>query len=366
MSEHKSSMRRCCLAVTFGCLAGLGTSARGGNGPDFSIEPPPSAVVWSGDWLVRGDAVRSVVGGDYLNRVWTRLRYGPTWQINDQWTLAGAIRVDESTVGNNEVIQNNDNERSRDLTLDSLSLAYAPDQNNRLVIGKGEFPLVLSRMLWDRDLRPAGISYAYRIDYGEQNTLRVTGGGFLGEQMFGDQSRIVAVQFDLNLHQTSLISPEIILSDLRFSRLDALAAAGLSRGNSIANGRLAYQFELTDAQFILHFNTRAPVRLLLDADRNVKASRWDKAGRVELAVGNSFRARGQEAGIAYERIQRDAVLGAFNDDDWWFHAGTRGVMLWYAYGATDRVRLRAAFFRERPDWDTYSTRRLLLDLQWTL
>lgn len=333
---------------------------------DLSIEPPPSQVAWSGDWLLRGDVVRSSPGGDHVTRLWTRLRYGPTWQINDRWTLGGALRVDESTVGNDEVVDNNDNERSRDLTLDTLFATYTPTQNDRLLLGKTVFPFTLSRMLWDPDLRPAGISFAHSMDFGEQNTFRIIGGGFRGEQMFGDQSRIVGLQLGLNLRQTSILSPEFILTDLRFTDLDALAAAGLDRGNTIANGQFAYRFELVDAQFMLHINTAVPMRLLLDADRNVKAANWGKAGRIEFAVGNSFRARGQEAGVAYERMQSDAVVGAFNDDDWWFHAGTRGVMLWYAYGISDRVRFRAAFFRERPDWDDYSTRRLLLDLQWAL
>ncbi|HET7650736.1 MAG TPA: hypothetical protein VFL15_08580 [Gammaproteobacteria bacterium] len=365
MSERTFSLRACCIAAGLVCLLGLCIEAQAQD-LDLGIEPPPSPVAWSGDWLVRGDVVRSGWGGDHLNRVWTRLRYGPTWQVNDRWILGGALRVDESTVGNDEVIQNNDNERSRDLTLDSLFLSYAPVPDDRLLVGKAAFPLELSRMLWDRDLRPAGVSYSHNMAFGIDNNFRIVGGGFLGEQMFGDQSRIVALQLALNLHQTSTVSPEFIVSDLRYSNLDALAAAGLDRGNTLLNGNFEYGFELVDVQFVLHMNTTLPMRLLFDADRNVKAGNWDQAGRIEFAVGDIFRAHGQQAGIAYERIQRDAVLGAFNDDDWWFHAGSRGVMLWYAYGVTDQARLRLAYFREREDWSSYSTRRWLLDLQWSL
>jgi Putative porin len=361
----KKGLRYTALATACGLWL-LGIGATRADDLDLSVEPAVSPVAWSGDWLVRGDLVRSAPDGDHLNRVWTRLRYGPTWQIDDQWTLGGALRVDESSVGNDQTIQNNDNERSRDLALDSLFLSYAPTQNDKLLFGKTAFPFVLSRMLWDPDLRPAGISYLHSIPFGDDSTFRITGGGFRGEQMFGDQTRIVALQFGLTLHQTSILSPEFILTGLRFTNIDALAAAGLDRGNKLVNGQFADPFELVDAQFILHINSSIPMRLLLDADRNVKASNWNNAGRAEFAVGNSFRAHGQEAGIAYERIQSEAVLGAFNDDDWWFHAGSRGVMLWYGYGVTDQVRLRLAYFRERPDWDNYSTRRWLLDLQWSL
>lgn len=354
-------------AIAAGCgLWLLGICIAQADDLDLSVEPAVNPIAWSGDWLVRGDVVRSAPGGDHLTRLWTRLRYGPTWQIDDQWTLGGALRVDESTVGNDEILQNNDNERSRDLALDSLFLSYAPTQNDKLLFGKTVFPFVLSRMLWDPDLRPAGISYMHEISFGDEDMFRITGGGFRGEQMFGDQSRIVALQLGLTLHQTSLVSPEFILTGLRFSNLDELVAAGLDRDNETVNGHFADDYALLDAQFILHINTVLPMRLLVDVDRNVKTSDLDKAGRLEFAVGNSFRARGQEVGIAMQRMQREAVLGAFNDDDWWFHAGTRGTMLWWAYGITDQVRFRAAFFRERPDWDSYSTRRLLLDLQWTL
>ncbi|MGH8369902.1 MAG: putative porin [Gammaproteobacteria bacterium] len=356
-------------AVAMGCMMSLfiidGVCA---DDLDLDVQAPVSQVAWSGDWLVRGDVVRSSLYGDHVTRLWTRVRYGPTWQIDDRWTLGGALRVDESTVGNDEVIDNNDNERSRDLALDSLFVSYAPTPTDRLLVGKTAFPFVLSRMLWDPDLRPAGISYMHEMQFGADDTFRITGGGFRGEQMFGDQSRIVALQFGLTLHQTSLVSPEFVLTELRFSDLDALAAAGLDRDNDAYSGHFADRFELIDAQFMLHINTALPMRLLVDVDRNVKAGSWNKAGRFEFAVGNSFRAQGQEAGIAVERIQRESVLGAFNDDDWWFHAAMRGTMLWWAYGVSDRVRFRAAFFHEQPDWNSYSyaTRRLLLDLQWQL
>ncbi|HET7922044.1 MAG TPA: hypothetical protein VFM15_04750 [Gammaproteobacteria bacterium] len=344
----------------------MATSVQAQDALDLDLEAaPPSTLAWSGDVLAREDVFRSVTGGPEVTRTWARLRYGPTWQINDQWLLAGAIRVNESTVGNDRVVPNHDNERSRDLALDTLALTYTPTPDTRVQLGKSAFPFELSRMLWDPDLRPAGVFGSQRFDFGTDNTFQITGGGFRGEQMFGDQSRITALQLGLNLHQTATVSPEFLLTELHYTRTDALAAAGLARGNPVAGGRYTNTYRILDAQFVLHVNTAIPLRVLVDGARNLDApDNLDQAGRMEFVVGNSNRASGMEAGLAIERIQRAAVLAAFNDDDWWFHAAMHGSMLWWGYGVTDRVRLRAGFFYEQPDGASSHTRRLMLDLQW--
>ena len=66
----------------------------------------------------------------------------------------------------------------------------------------------------------------------------------------------------------------------------------------------------------------------------------------------------------FERIQQDAVMGAFNEDDWWFPTRMRGSRVWLAYGVTDDVRLRLSWFRERRDDLTARVDRLFLDMPW--
>jgi hypothetical protein len=357
-----SSSAWCCVVLSAALLAAVpGAHA---EDLDLAAEPPASSVAWSGDLLLREDLFRTPRGPDSESRTLVRLRFGPTWQIDDQWTLAAALRVNEGTKGNDYVVEYNDNERARDLTLDKLFLAYAPTTDDEFVAGKTALPLKLSLLLWDPVLRPAGLSYAHTSGFGEHASLRLVGGVFRGEFMFGDQSRIAAVQADLRLQQDAEVQPELVLSYLHFTDLDALLAAGEDRGNPFVGSHFIDRYDILDGQFILHVAGDTPMRLLLDLVHNAGAATDNRAARLEFALGDSFRTGGQEVGVATQRIQQSAVLGAFNSEDWWFHAGAHGDHLWYAYGVSDSLRLRAGFFWEQPDGVNFHTRRLLVDMQW--
>jgi hypothetical protein len=347
---------------------------------DLGAEPAPSAVAWSGDFLLRQDIERSWSGGDNESRLLARLRYGLNWQIDPQWVFGAALRIDESSIGNEHLVDYNDNQRPRDLALDTFYLQYSPAEGQALEAGKDVFPLKLSRMLWDPDLRPAGLSYSMKRQLSDDTSLRFVAGAFLGQHLSGDQSRISAAQLGLRFREQDMVQPEFILSYLRFTHLSPLLDAGEDRGNPFEGDLIMKpnggflpdfnffdQFELADLQFVLHVGTPTPFRLLLDMDKNLGAVRGnDRAGRIEMALGDSFTAGGSEVGLAAERMQHSAVQGAFNDDDWWFHAGSHGSMLWYAYGWSDRVRLRLAWFHEQPDTSRFHWDRWLLDLGWQL
>lgn len=338
------------------------------DGLDLDSEPAQAAVAWSGDLLLRQDWLRSWRPlGDNESRLLVRLRYGPTWQIDEHWTLGAALRLEESTIGDEHLVDYNDNQRPRDLAMDTLYLEYAPEEGDRLLMGQDELPLSLSRILWDADLRPAGVSYTYSSHPLADSTLRLVGGGFYARYLFGIESRITALQADWRFREDHAAQPEFILSYLHFTDLDPLIAVGEDRGNPFAGGHFIDQYELADLQFALHVAGNTPFRMLLDLGKNLGAVvDNDRASRLELALGDSSRAGASEEGAAFERMQRSAVLGAFNDDDWWFHAGSHGVMLWYAYGWSDRLRLRAAYFHEQPDYSWHHWDRLLLDLSWRL
>lgn len=350
---------------------------------DLSAEAAPSAVSWSGDLLLRQDWVRSWrPDGDNESRLLARLRYGPTWQIDDQWTLGAALKVNESSIGNEYLVDYNDNQRPRDLALDTLYMSYAPTEYQLLEAGKDALPLNLSRMVWDPNLRPAGFTYAAKEPFGD-DSVRLVAGAYLAQYLSGDQSRIGALQADLRFDDPGAVHPEFVLSYLHFTHLDDLVLTGEDRGNPTLLGpgpctgtgclsvaipdRFADQYELADLQFALHVDGDVPFRMLLDADKNLGAvAGHDRGARAEFALGDGNHAGGNELGLAVERMQQSAVLGAFNSDEWWFHAGSHGVMLWYAYGWSDRVRLQASWFHEQPDGSWHHWNRVLLDLAWQL
>ncbi|MFI4921369.1 MAG: hypothetical protein ACHQAZ_06985, partial [Gammaproteobacteria bacterium] len=284
------------MLVAFTALLGL-SPRLWADDLDLNPDSTPSTLTRSGDLLLRQDWLRSWSGGDNETRLLLRLRYGPTWQIDDQWTLAAALRINESTIGNEYMVGFNDNQRPRDLALDTLYMTYAPAEGQLTEAGKDVFPLNLSRMLWDPDLRPAGVSYSYKQPIGDAS-LRLVAGAFLGQHVSGDQSRIGALQADLRLDEPGAVHPEFILSYLHYTDLDGLLIAGEDRGNPFVGTEPTYyptppvavdttglafidKFELADLQFVLHVDGDVPFRMLLDADKNLGAVDGnDRAGRM--------------------------------------------------------------------------------------
>src|SRR5262249_39739602 len=148
-----------------------------------------------------------------------------------------------------------------------------------------------------------------------------------------------------------------------FGDLGELTREGLARTNSIAGGNLVNDYRLGDLQFIGHVETAGwPVEGRLDVVNNFGADDANQGARGSIAIGDSTKPRGWEFGLAAQRIQRDAVMAAFNSDNWWFHSAVRGQMLWAAYGLDATWILKLSGFHERRDGLTEYTDRVTLEL----
>ncbi len=77
-----------------------------------------------------------------------------------------------------------------------------------------------------------------------------------------------------------------------------------------------------------------PIDARIDVVSNLGADDANDGARASLIVGDRTKPHGWEFGAAAQRIQRDAVMAAFNSDDWWFHSAVRGQL------AVDRLRDR--------------------------
>jgi hypothetical protein len=127
---------------------------------------------------------------------------------------------------------------------------------------------------------------------------------------------------------------------------------------------LVSDYRLLDVQVGLrHPVGDLPLEWRLDVVRNTGADDLDDGVRGSVVLGSADVAHGWEFGFSYQRIQRDAVMAAFNEDDWWFHSFARGAMPWVAYGFDDTWSIRLAGFLERRDDQLETVDRLLLDLR---
>lgn len=356
------------LLIIIFCLLFLPLSALAQYEFDEEINEQSGEFELFGAIQLRADMVRDLprpVEKDF-ERATSRGIIGIVWSPTEIIELGAAAKVNLSSQSNTESRFNLDNERADDLSMDELYLKLLVGDDTELLLGQSHFPLDLSPMLWDEDLRPQGISLRHEIEFGSFNRFELIGGIFLGNHEYGDESRISAIQAALRLGEGTAIAYDVIFSYLDFENLDELAQNGLARTNlRQANGNLLNDFDIVDLQLGVSFNHLAmPVRVRLDLVKNLEADDYDFGARADLIFGDSFEAGGIEFGVAAERIQREAVVAAFNDDDWWFPTWLRGYSLWFAYGFNDAVRLKLSGFTERRDDQPDYNKRVLLDLQW--
>jgi len=346
-------------------LLGLGGPA-GATDPILDGELDTPTRHWSafGDLLLRAEQTTDIPArSDDLERLRSRLRFGTHGGFGD-FELGAALEAALGSDSNRNNRRNLDNERSDDVNLDQFYLGYRIGEDSQLRFGKAPLPLALTPMLWDADLRPVGVSVAHSLVIGSWQRLSAVAGYFAGDHRYGDDSRLQAAQLGWHWHEGGTLALDAALAWIDFSDLGDLVIAGLARTNRRGGERFLHRFELLDAQ--LGVNARIhdwPLQARVDWVRNTAAPDQDQGVRISFGVGDSRRAGGFELAGAYQRIERDAVLAAFNDDDWWFHSFARGSTASLGYGLDAHWRLRLALFDERRDGVGERTRRILLELR---
>jgi hypothetical protein len=333
---------------------------------DLSVEPPASGWITQGDVLLRAERTESIPArADALERLRFRGRFGLRREfdrVEFGATLEGAAGSDR----NQDNRANNDNERSDSVNLDELYLRWRAGENTTLLAGKTVFPIALTPLIWDDDLRPIGLSASHSISVGDFNRLGLVGGYFAGDHLYDDESRIAALQLGWFWREGMDFSGDAQLAWLDFSDLQTLVDRGLGRTNRRVAGVLVSDYRLVDLQIGIQARVNEALwRARLDVVRNTGADDNADGARFSAIYGDSRQAGGLEVGVAVQRFQRDAVVAAFTSDDWWFHSFARGVMPWVAYGISDHWRLQLSGFRETRDGLADSTDRLLLDLRGT-
>ena len=355
------------LAALFACgLPGLAPAQESDADPILAgaSEPAARTISFGGDLWLGHDRVSGLPNGrDDLNRTRGRLRYGLTWLFAPSWEFVGSARLALGSDDNTDNRRNNDNERSNDFGVDQILVRWRASETASLQFGKAPLPLDLSPMLWDPDLRPGGIAFERSVALGDFDRLHLVAGYFAGLHLYGDDSRIGAAQLSWHWREGAALRAHAALSWLAFSNLDELARQGLGRTNAIVGGDYRSDYRLIDLQFGGHAELgNWPIDLHIDVVRNVGADFARDGGRISLSAGDHRQPGGLEFGLALHRIQREAVLAAFNSDDWWFHSNMRGQLAWIAYGIDRTWSLRLSGFRELRDGLSEHTHRIRLDV----
>ncbi|AVP97382.1 hypothetical protein C7S18_09325 [Ahniella affigens] len=363
--------------MVWGLVIGLLAGSAIAQDPLAGEDPDANSIQsadWWGDARLWYDHVTDLAGRDDVERARLRLRSGWRGTVNQfDWgiTFEGAVGSD----GNELNRINLDNERIDDLNLDEFYGRWNIAEGSSVQIGKAALPIELSPMLFDPDLRPLGVSVLHSQAFGDFNRWSIGAGYFAGDHLYGDESRLAAVQVGVHFREGMDWSWHGQLAYLDWSDIDVLAVQGLGRTNQRIQGGNVFRsdYRIVDLQLGARGQLFDwPFRFDLDLARNtgveaapgVDEGDLRDAARVSAVLGDRRGLNGVEVGVACQRIQRDAVLAAFSDDEWWFHSFSRGCLPWVGYGISDRLSTRLAFSQERRDDQPENVERLLLDLEY--
>ena len=329
---------------------------------ELDAQPVESAWRPAGDLALRAESTSGFDNRDDIERLRSRLRIGMAHD-NGEWQLRGLVKLGLGSDSNRDNLRNLDNEKSNGIGLDELSVGWRGESLS-WQLGKTALPLIASPLTWDRDLRPIGASASVDRPLGDFHRWRGTLGYFAPDHLYGDDSRLAGAQLSWFLNEGGLLGGELHLSYWRYDDLQSATASGLMRSNRIVNGRLQSDFELLNVQGVLRrFFDATPLELRLDLVDNLGADRDSRGARFSIVYGSSLTPGQWELATAFQRIGRDAVPAAFNEDDWWFHSAARGVMPWVAYGINETWSVQLSGFFERPDGRDERINRYLLDLR---
>src|SRR5688572_27059940 len=176
---------------------------------------------WYGDLQLRYDHLGSLnplSGTKRMERARGRLRFGYRG-THENLEYAIAMKLARGNHSNKETRSWLDNEKSNAEELDEAMLRWTFEDSTQLLLGKTALPLDLSPMLWDHDLRPAGVSVARSFPVGDLDRFSFTGGYFRPMHLYGDDSNLGAVQLGYHWREGAPLSGAVKLAYLDFGNL---------------------------------------------------------------------------------------------------------------------------------------------------
>jgi hypothetical protein len=315
------------------------------------FEPPPAKSKFTLRWeaLFRYDFIYQLRIRPDIKRGRFEVRPELAFEPTDRFKLAVRAVGNLGTDDNDQNRRNFDNYRSDGAMLDRFYLEARPGAWT-ILAGQFGMPLVSTEMLWDRDVQTPGAAISHQFAAGA-STLTLTAAGFYSPQREGDESKIFAGQAVWRGGDVGRFAVEAAAAYWDFD-LDDLKSHLVRQNSSepYAGGqRPESGFRVADLLVRLRFPAlRLPVTVSLDGIRNFEAEATKRdAFEGSVAVGSVGTPGTWRAFYMFQYVQRDAVVGAYNTDDWWFHSRYRGHRAGVAVTLLPQIYVQGAFLVQR-------------------
>lgn len=319
------------------------------------------------DALARYDAIDHLRVRPDIERGRFELRPELDLEFSDRFLLGVRAVGDLGTDSNEENARNFDNYRSRGSSIERYYLVAKP---GAWVLHAGSFgmPLVATEMLWDHDIQTAGLAAQWQVPAGS-STLTLAAAIFRGPQREGDRTRLAAGQLVWRAGDPGRLAIEAAVSYWHIDP-ERLKPAYIRQNYSVLRGGnrdYLSLYRILDGLLRLRFFAGSvPMTISLDALVNTgvreEAADDDTAFEGIVAAGRVGIPGDWRVFYTYQYVARDAVLGAYNTDDWWFHSWYQGHRAGVAFTVLPRLFVQGTVtFQRRLDLKS-TLNRVTVDL----
>lgn len=246
-----------------------------------------------------------------------------------------------------------DNFRRNKIVFSRAFGRYFPSPSFELIGGKFENPFLVTPLVWDREqLHPNGgvLGLTYTSP---SEAVRLTGrvGDFYATQYYGDRTNVVALQA---LLQLSAGISRITFSGGYYDHDVKDLAVPLLRTNTRAGSVLANDYNLADFIARLRLSFQIPVTAQFNYVKNLAADTFtpgmpgngEEGYVAEVLIGQIQQPLHFRFGVTYHHVESDAVLAAYNTDQWWFPTRGKGYRIHGSFMAWKTLILHASYLNQ--------------------
>ena len=290
---------------------------------------------FSGDIRARVETFMTE-GAETRTRERFRLRFNVTGKIADEFSGGFSLATGtlDDPVSTNQTLTSFFNRKN--IAIDKAYITYQPKYAKalRLDVGRFAFPWYRTPMTFDNDVNVEGLSETLSFNFKSSAFKNFTIVGFqlpINEVSGDDDGYILGGQIQAQFQLGSKVKLGLYGAGIDIVRANPIAVAlgtgalkpSLSNSNTLKRNAsnvvtgYATPFAYLDAIMKLDFDTgaRFPTSLLFNFVNNVRGSRERSGYWTELTVGKTKEANDIQFGYAFIRIEKDAVIGAWNESD---------------------------------------------------
>ncbi len=294
---------------------------------------PHLAFQW--DFLARYDNINHLEYYPTISRGRFELRPEVDFLVSP--TVRFGVRgvFDYGTEPNYDNALYGDNYVSRGAVVDEYFFAWTPGAWT-FQAGAFDLPVVASEMLWDRrDVTTPGASLSYVYALSPTSSLTLTAAGIYSAQRYRDQSLLGVGQVVWKSGDENRFAVQASAAFWNMAMDNVDPQYYRQNRVTIVDGQLAYRskFDLLDTLVQLRFPIGGvPASLSLDFVHNFGiVGTGPNAYEAAATVGSVGTPGRWRAFVVYQYIGRDALVGAYNTDDWWWHSWAEGYRVGFAY-----------------------------------